>query len=324
MPNWLGDVVMATAFINAVHEAYPGAKVDLILKKGFEFLADALPEHGELIIFDKKKYGGAQGAHKFGKKLRVKKYDLFFCLPNSFSSALMARGTRAKKRVGYGNEMRSLLLTDAIKQPDGLHRVEEYVYLLEAFSGMTFQKEVSLSATNRVEKNYVVVNINSEAESRRLPVSKAVSLINQLREAINDEIILIGSPAERSFLTSVYNQLEDITDVKNLAGETSMPDLLQLLQNAAMLLTTDSGPAHVANALGTQTIVLFGAGNEHNTAPYNKENVEIIRLNQLPCEPCVKNTCKLFDQPHCLTLLDETMICSRVKSHTEKPFHELR
>jgi ADP-heptose:LPS heptosyltransferase len=77
---------------------------------------------------------------------------------------------------------------------------------------------------------------------------------------------------------------------------------------ATALLTTDSGPAHLANSVGTPTIVLFGAGNEHNTAPYNKQGLTVLRYGKLSCEPCVKNTCKLYGVPKCLELLDELQI----------------
>jgi len=70
----------------------------------------------------------------------------------------------------------------------------------------------------------------------------------------------------------------------------------------------------VANALGVETVVLFGAGNENNTAPYNKSNRTIIRLGQLACEPCVSNTCKLYGVPQCLVRLDENIIVSAVIS----------
>ena len=77
-----------------------------------------------------------------------------------------------------------------------------------------------------------------------------------------------------------------------------------------MILSTDSGPAHLANAIGLPVVVLFGAGNEFNTAPFNKQKRMIIRYGQLNCEPCVKNTCKLYDVPKCMEMLDELQIIS--------------
>jgi len=100
--------------------------------------------------------------------------------------------------------------------------------------------------------------------------------------------------------------------LEELVALHTKAELLQLFAGSAAVLTTDSGPAHVANALGVHTIVLFGAGNENNTAPYNKNNRCIIRLGQLACEPCVSNTCKLYGVPQCLVKLDEQIIVSAV------------
>jgi len=77
------------------------------------------------------------------------------------------------------------------------------------------------------------------------------------------------------------------------------------MASAKAVLTTDSGPAHLANSLGVPTIVLFGAGNELNTAPYNKQHLNTIRAGKLECEPCVRNTCKLYGIPKCMQLIDE-------------------
>ena len=74
------------------------------------------------------------------------------------------------------------------------------------------------------------------------------------------------------------------------------------------MISTDSGPAHLANAFQTPTIVLFGAGRESHTAPYNKEWVKTIRLGQPSCEPCEKNICTRFATPQCLERLDNKMI----------------
>jgi heptosyltransferase II len=81
------------------------------------------------------------------------------------------------------------------------------------------------------------------------------------------------------------------------------------------MVSTDSGPAHLANALGTHTIVLFGAGKESNTAPYNKELRNIIRLGELSCEPCEKNVCVRYGIPQCLERLDTNRIIEAAKLH---------
>ena len=314
LPNWLGDMVMATAFIQAVKEEYPQAEIDCIVKKGLDFLLDHFPPHGRRYIFSKKEYKGLKGVRKFGRQIRKeKKYDLFFCLPDSLSSAAMGAAVKAKKSIGFKKNIRFLLFTDTYKKKKNVHRVEEYVDLLEQFLKKKIMTPgVSLSSPAKEKNETLVININSEASSRRLPAEKAVNIINRIRKTINHEIILIGSPEEKTFVDGVYDLLIDKSGVRNLAGTTSLADLVQLFASAKGVLTTDSGPAHVANAVGTKTIVLFGAGNENNTAPYNKSNRVILRLGKLACEPCTDNVCKIYGRPECLLQLDENIIAEQV------------
>ena len=320
LPNWLGDMVMSTAFVQAVKEEFPGAAIDLVAKKGIDFLLDHFPSHGQRYIFSKEEYPGINGARRFGKMIRrQKKYDYFFCLPDSFSSAVMGHASGAKKKIGHKKELRSLLLTNAFPKKKGIHRVEEYIDLLAQF----LKKEipvppVQLTAKPVGKKKAMIININSEASSRRLPAAKAISIITAIQKTTDEEIILMGSTKEKEFVDKVFAALPNKINISNNAGLTSLPELVSLLGACPVVLTTDSGPAHIANALGTFTIVLFGAGNENNTAPYNKINRKIIRLGQLPCEPCINNTCKLYAEPECLLQLDEDLIAREVNDAIKK------
>jgi heptosyltransferase II len=323
LPNWLGDMVMATAFVQAVAQQYPAAVIDVIAKKGLDFLLDYFPSLGERYVFSKADYKGIRGAWRFGKQIgKSKPYDIVFCLPNSFSSAVMAKAIRAKQVVGYRKELRSLLLTHHYAIPQVLHRVDEYVQLLRLFAGYDkHTPPVQLQLPTVQKQQRLVININSEAASRRLPVAKAVSIINAVRVQTDCTIVLIGSPTEAAFVQEVYQQLDTVEGIENRAGQTNLPQLLQLLAASTVMLSTDSGPAHVANALGVHTVVLFGAGNEKSTAPFN-DNKTIIRLGQLPCEPCVSNTCKLYGTPRCLTLLSEALVTQAVINALQKKDRE--
>ena len=314
LPNWLGDMVMSTAFVQAVKDEYPAATIDLVTKKGIDFILDYFPAHGQRYIFSKNDYKGITGAWKFGKMIALqKKYDIFFCLPDSFSSAIMGRAIAAKQRVGFKKEMRTLLLTHSYTKQKNIHRVEEYVDLLKQFTKKEIHiPSVKLQLPAAEKTNAIIINVNSEAVSRRLPKEKAISIIAAVRNKISNEIILVGSNKEAAFVEEVLNALPDKNNISSKAGVTSLPNLMQLFARSTAVLTTDSGPAHLANALGVHTVVLFGAGNENNTAPYNKNSLTIIRLGQLPCEPCVSNTCKLYGVPQCLARLDENIIVAAV------------
>jgi ADP-heptose:LPS heptosyltransferase len=319
LPNWLGDMVMSVAFLHELHRQYPGAEISVIAKKGIHELLAFFPPIKHAFIFSKEEYKGFKGLLRFGREISDKEdFDLFFCLPDSFSSAVMASATGAQKRIGYKKELRSFLLTDSYHKPKGLHRVDEYLWLLQSYTG----KKISVSAVrlnHQFQKSdHIVVNINSEATSRRLTVNKAVEEISSLRKRVKNKIILIGAPKEKAFVDEVFQKLNDRENIENVAGKTTLASLVELLASAQVMLTTDSGPAHLANALGTHTVVLFGAGKESNTAPYNADDRTIMRLNKLSCEPCQKNVCVRYEVPQCLQQLDVDMIVSKVKDRLER------
>ena len=97
-----------------------------------------------------------------------------------------------------------------------------------------------------------------------------------------------------------------------MAGKTSLATLVPIINGAKVIVSTDSGTAHLANALNKKLLVLFGAGNEFNTGPYNKENAQIIRTS-FECTPCVSNKCK-FGLPKCLLALEVGDIINRIKN----------
>jgi ADP-heptose:LPS heptosyltransferase len=250
-----------------------------------------------------------KGVWRFGRLIRrTERFDLFISFPDSFSAALMGLASGATHRVGFKKEGREVILTGAFSKPKGLHRAEEYCRLLEAYTGKRLDSPTVLLEHQFVKQDYVVVNINSEAVSRRLTIAKAMELVGELRRCYTGKIVLIGGSKERPFVEDVLHRLPVKEGVDSVAGKTTLPQLAQVLASAKAVLTTDSGPAHLANALGTPTVVLFGAGNENNTSPYNKPAVQVIRLGKLSCEPCVKNECVQFGTPQCLELLESPLI----------------
>ncbi|HWZ15292.1 MAG TPA: glycosyltransferase family 9 protein [Mucilaginibacter sp.] len=316
LPNWLGDVVMSTAFIKAVKQLYPEARIDVIIKKELGDIAALISGIYTVHLFSKQEYSGLAGAYRFGKKMRSKKYDLFFNLPTSLTSAAMAWATRAAKRIGFGTEGGFFLLTNAYKKPANVHRVDEYISLLEQFTKHAINnRQVKLSPDLLPGSNKkVLINFNSEASSRRMPLHKGKGLINLLTtEFPGVTFTFIGSAKERAFIEEICESTQNPDRIENTAGKTNLTELCKLMAGATALLTTDSGPAHLANSLGTPVIVLFGAGNEQNTAPYNKTNLTVLRYGKLSCEPCVKNTCKLYGVPKCLEFIDNLNITTALK-----------
>ncbi len=319
LPNWLGDLVMSTAFVRALSEALPNAEIDVIIKKGIDTVVDYLPGIHKKWVFSKEEYPGIKGAWRYGKMVgEAVKPDIFYCLPDSFSSAVMAKASGAKKRYGYQNELRSFLLTKTAAKNSSLHRVDQYLQLLDLHAlPQPSNPAVFLQNRSTVIPNRVIVNVNSEADARRLPVEKAISILNVLRAATDAELILVGSPKEVPHVQAVYDGLTNKKYVNFMAGKTNLSQLMDLFGTAPVMLTTDSGPMHLANALGVHTVALEGASDEKNTAPYNADKRTLIRSGLLPCEPCVKNVCK-FGIPTCLMNMQEQIIVQAVVQALDK------
>jgi len=317
LPNWLGDVVMSTAFIGAVKQTYPMAQVDVIIKKELSAIASLIPGLTKIHSFSKDEFKGLGGVYRYGKGLRPEKYDLFFTLPDSLSSAVMGKATGAKQRVGFSKEGGFFMLTKVCKRPENVHRVDEYLSILEQLTDMPVTGRKVMLTANEVKPNdLVLINFNSEAASRRMPLDKGRALLNLLTGLFPDKKFgLIGGPKDSVFIEQILIGITNVSQIENYAGKTTLITLTNLMAGAKALLTTDSGPAHLANSLGIPVIVMFGAGNEQNTAPYNKEKLTVLRAGQLNCEPCVCNECKLYGIPKCMELLDDLQIVTLLQIH---------
>lgn len=313
LPNWLGDMVMSAAFMAALRSQFPNAEIDVIVKKSLADLAELIPDINEIYTFSKQEYPGLQGNRKFGKMIGTKKqYGVFYSLPDSLSSAVMAWATGSKVRIGYKKEMRGMLLTESRNKPKGLHRVEEYLHLIEETGKWSVSLEHVQPLSAISAHDYIVLNLNSEAQSRRMTVQKGRMLINEAIAAFPHHLVLTGAPNEKAHINAMVEGLPSDRLI-NLAGSTSLVQLAQALANAKLIISTDSGVAHLGNAFNTPLVVLFGAGNELKTGPFNQERTAIVRLHELECAPCVSNSCK-FGEPKCLTELLLTKIIATAKN----------
>lgn len=314
LPNWLGDLVMSTAMIRGLRQLHPHAQLQLVVKQELAALVPYLADVNTCHVFSKNEWPGTKGAYRYGKMLakQVGAIDIFYCVPDSFSSAAMALGTGARQRVGFKNELRGWMLTQSYYKPKGLHRVEEYLWLLERHQGRKVPDAmVGLKRPTQPIAGRLIVNVNSEAESRRLPVPKAIEIVKGLAGIPLKELVFIGSKKEVPHVQAVIEGLGSLPGILNMAGKTDFPGLIELLSTGIAMLTTDSGPMHLANALGVHTIALEGASDERNTAPYNHQKRTLIRYGQLPCEPCVKNVCK-YGVPKCLMGMHSAIIAAAV------------
>ncbi len=305
-PNWLGDAVMSLGFLRKLKPAFPGARVAVLARQGLEELFRG--EADEV-------FGLPRGRPGVAPEWR-RPWDLHFVLPPSFSSAWLAWRSGARRRIGYAGQGRAWLLTGALKPRPALHRAEEYAWLLRPFLEDPLQDlDLALKAgpapvlEGRGDRALAVFHIHSEAQSRRMSVERWADLGRALFRRRGLMLALTGSAGERARAEVLRARLAESGPVANLAGRTGLKELAGLLAAADLVVSADSGPAHLANSLGAPTLVLFGAGDERKTGPYRREGLRVLRLEGLSCAPCVSNRCR-FGQPRCLEDLSAAALLS--------------
>jgi lipopolysaccharide heptosyltransferase II len=314
LPVKLGDTIMAAYFLRAIKTQFPSCRLEVIVAKGLEPMLDFMPYVDGFHLFSKSEYSGPAGNYRFGRLIRSRvRFDIVFCLPFSFSAATSCFFTGAKVRIGYAAEYRSWLLTHAVKRPTGLHVVEEFAFLLEYYTKMKVDlKPLGFlpQASDKFQlssRKRIILNIKSGQASRNIPLEKAISLVQSLLKWPDFEVILVGAPAEANYIAHVKKAFKTHERVIDLAGKTTLKELAWVVSQAECMITTDSGNAHVANAVGTPTVVLFGAGFPHRAQPYDQSISKGLVLDQLGCVPCRSEKCRFGDN-HCLTDIENTLI----------------
>lgn len=307
---------MSLPFFDALHLSLPDSRVDIIAKDSIRDIFLNHPAISTIHSFSKARTKGLRRLFQYGRALRRETaFDVFITLAPSFSSSLMGLGTGCRARIGYAGDGRSLLLTHSPSIVPGMHRVEAYCRLLKHLSLPhlalpNIEKTIRIHFSQGEQRarvlplapgtRQIVLNVNSEAQSRRLPLEKWITLGQKILADKQRPVtlIFIGTIAERERVYTVIQGIGSPDRIQDFTGKTSLRELALLLRDADLVISNDSGPMHLANAVGTPVLTFFGAGNLTETTPFNRQNAFIINKH-LPCSPCVKNICK-FPTVRCL------------------------
>jgi len=324
MPNWLGDLLMAYPFISALKERFPHSEIDLICKANLCGLAELFPAINQVFPFSKETHGGLFGARKFVQThFFNKKYQYFFCLPDSFSSAWMGRFVDAERKLGYAKEARSFLLSKAFPLPEPMHRSLKYLRLLELEFGNEFECDnlpfLAEEGSNRKspQLDFSLLSFRSVAASRTLSLEKATTICKQLLSTFEGQFVFTGTASDRQYYEQLITQITahgiNTDRLENRAGRTDLKELLELMRQAKALLGVDSGTAHLANACGLPAVILFGAGDEDETGGIFETKQIRLRKKGLACAPCLSNTCQ-FSSNECINDLSIEKIIHQLSS----------
>ena len=312
LPNWLGDVLMARPLLHALRVAHPQAELRAVGKAALLALlaserafdaGEAWPAPGELAP-------DALRAARRGLTATLRSFrpDVALVLPFSFSSAWFARGLGAPMRVGYAHELRSPLLTHALRRParGERHLSEEYLALggpIGVGAGHAPDPLPLLPVTSEadaggaaligrllpgVTRFAVMAPRSAYGPAREWPLERFAALARRLT-ARGIAVIVCGTAAERESCRRVAEHSG--AGVVSAAGETDLPTLAALVRRAALAVCNDSGLAHLSGAVGTATVTLYGSTSSAWTAALGPE----VRVIQHPpvCSPCFRRTCRI-------------------------------
>lgn len=310
MPNWIGDLVMATPILTDVRQAFPRAHITAM---SLSPICDLLREDGdidELFCFSKaSSFGRRCERRDIIEKLRRGQYDLGILLTHSFSSAWWFWRGQVERRLGYRGNCRSPLLTDALDPPSHLHEqhlVETYKQLLQPlgisisdtlprlfFTDKEIEQARKLLHQLGIRPEHRLVGINPGAaygSAKCWLPERFRQVTEKLLRHEDIRVLYFGDQTSMSLTKEICKGLP--SPVVNLAGLTSLRELGCLIKLCRVLLTNDSGPMHIAATTGTAVVALFGSTNEVVTGPYKTPMSQVIH-KEVACSPCYKRVCPI-------------------------------
>ncbi len=317
MPNWLGDAVMATPLITDVRSAWPDAKITVMALASTAALFAADPSI-EVFPFSRE-----EPSKLLIQRLKRKNFDLAILLPNSFSSAWWCWRAGIKRRLGYAANGRSVLLTHAPSFPKERgkeHLVLTYKKLLAPLGIPLSDTPPSLivshveetCASFSIPKEGWIVGINPGAaygSAKCWPPERFRAVTEQLLAFHpHIHILYFGDKNGAPLVNSICEGLP--SRVMNLSARTNLSQLMALISRCDLLLTNDSGPMHIAAALGVPLVALFGSTNEKVTGPYPRGSVI---HKQVACSPCYKRTCPIDFR--CMRGISVEEVFEKIKQH---------
>lgn len=332
--NWVGDAVMTVPALRQLRRVFPRAHITLATRSWAQGLFADAKFLDELMVHDG---SGLRSVVHQVRKWRKRNFDLAVLFPNSLETALVASLARVPARIGYATEGRQALLTHPLELPEWRNAKHEVFYYLQIIAQLewlikheqTFlntQPDGSLEVSaarkaaaraflrahgveNAGAGNRLVAlcpgSINSRA--KRWPAERYAALGDKLMGEFDVEVLLVGSAAEAEVSLEVSSQMRNKPVV--LTGQTDLAELVAILSLVDLLVTNDTGPAHIASALGRPTLVIFGPTNPLTTRPFSPYG-EIVR--QPPdCAPCMLRDCPIDHR--CMTAITPDEVFERAR-----------
>lgn len=301
--NWIGDAVMTIPALRALRSAYPDASISLFTRpwaegvfRDADFIDEVIPIRSKHVIIQ-------------ARELRRNKFDLAVLFPNSFESAIAVGLAGIPKRLGYSTQHRSFLLTDRVIVPEWKnldHESRYYLNLIETVTGTApanVDPALPVSEARRLSAREILLSSGADENrpvigfgagstnslAKRWPAANFAHLADMLQADLGASIVFLGAENEGGVSRSVADASR--SNPIDLTGKTDLGTATAILSELDLFISNDMGLAHIAAAVGTPTIVIFGPTNDVTTRPLGPR-VEVIR-EPVECSPCMLRECPI-------------------------------
>ena len=318
--NWVGDSVMTVPALRALRRVLPHANITLAIRPGAQGIFSEADFIDDVLVYNRK---NAFSVVPQIREWRRRNFDLALLFQNAFEAALIPFLAGVPLRLGYATESRQALLTHPLELPDwrsSRHEVFYYLYLVTALEQMLFgsssiceaapDASIAISEERKAEANDLLRaygireedsvvaicpgSVNSRA--KRWPAEAYAALADRLIES-RRRVLLIGSQEEADVSQDVMSRMRHEPVV--LTGKTTLDQVTAVLATVDLIVTNDTGPAHIGAALDRPTIVIFGPTNPLTTRPFSPA-AEILR-HPPECAPCMLRDCPIDHR--CMTAI---------------------
>jgi 3-deoxy-D-manno-octulosonic-acid transferase/heptosyltransferase-1 len=302
--------------LEVLRKHFPEARLDWVVEEESSQIIDAHKGIDNLIISRRKSWQkrllkGREGFAalteiiRFLKELRSNEYDLVIDLQGLFKSAILAGLSRGKRKIGpnWGREGSDLFLTERPFFVDAdKHAVDKYLKVAEylgcekdSWEGHIPIRESDKKSIDKVfhdrgikDQSLVAINPFAKWTTKLWEPERFAALAGRLQKELACHIVFTGSRQDRAEIDAIMERLEE--KPVNLAGKTSLKELAYLYSKSQLLVTTDTGPMHIAAAMGCPVVALFGPTAPWRTGPYG-EGHSVIR-DEIECSPCFSKKCE--------------------------------
>jgi heptosyltransferase-2 len=329
--NWLGDAVMSIPALREIRSSHAGWEIVVLARPWVADLYRREDFCDHILTYENKdRHQGPRGKLRLASELRQERFDSAVLLQNAFDAALLAWLARIPKRIGYSRDARRALLTNPVAVPrKGEIPDHQRYYYLELLrragliEALPECREIRLSgAAQATESGRALWKQRGFSSARWIGVSPGAAFggakrwlperfaesAAKLSAELDAEIAVFGSAAEAELCESVAAGAGQ--RAHSLAGKTTLAEFIDLAAACTVYLTNDSGPMHVASALGVPTVAVFGATDHIATGPTN-DWARIVR-QPVECSPCMLRECPIDHR--CMTRVDAASVIAEAQS----------